>query len=246
VRSDLRHAAVREDLASGHGGAVIRGEEERYSRDIVRVAYASERSLGDQASDHGVLVARFRQSVEQSGRCGSAGRKNVHADSGTLQIQRPTAGKIADRRLARAVDAESWSSHRARRRSVEDDGPSLPHQGKSLLHGEYRTFDIHAENQVEGRFRDLAQGFEYAEAGVGEQDIEASAAFTNRGKHSIEVGEIRDVTLNCENPVAYFAHRRVELLLATAADKDGRPLRHEAFRGRESDAAVTAGDQRFP
>src|SRR5216683_4723346 len=70
-------------------------------------------------------------------------------------------------------DAESRSSHRGRGRSRKDDGPSFPHQRESLLNREYRTFDIHAENQVEGRFRDSAQGFPRTQAGVGEQHVYA-------------------------------------------------------------------------
>jgi hypothetical protein len=67
----------------------------------------------------------------------------------------------------------------------------------------------------------------------------------NRGEHSIEVGEIRDVTLDCDRAGAYFVNRCVELLAAAAADKDRRTLRNEPFRGRKSDPAVTAGDQRY-
>ena len=148
--SNLRHPAVREDLASSHRPAGVGRQKERYVCDIVRVGHPSERSLLDQASDHGVFLARSRQAVEQTGRCSGAGRKNVHANSGALQVQRPTAGEIADRCLARAVDAEGWSSHRGRGRSREDDGPSVPHQRESVLNREYRTFDIHAEDQIKG------------------------------------------------------------------------------------------------
>src|ERR1700694_6180617 len=83
-----------------------------------------------------------------------------------LRSSAPAADEIADRRLARAVNAEGRRSHRGRRRSREDDGAAVPHQRKSLLHGEDRAFDIHTENKVEGRFRDLAQGLQRTQAGV--------------------------------------------------------------------------------
>jgi hypothetical protein len=39
-----------------------------------------------------------------------------------------------------------------------NDGPAIRHHRNSLLHGEDRAFDVHAVDEVEGRFRDLAQG----------------------------------------------------------------------------------------
>ena len=55
---------------------------------------------------------------------------------------------------------------------MKDDGPAIPHQRKSLLHGEDRAFAIHAKDEVEGGLRDLAQRLQRAQAGIGEQDVD--------------------------------------------------------------------------
>ena len=77
--------------------------------------------------------------------------------------------------------------------------------------------------------RDLPERNERADAGIREQYIESPAPFTNRRKHSIEVGEIGDVTLDSDHSGSDLAHRRVELLLAAAGYINRRALRHEPF-----------------
>ena len=56
--SDLGHAAVHEDFASGHEATFVGREEERHRGRLLWAAHASDWRLSDQARDQRILLSR--------------------------------------------------------------------------------------------------------------------------------------------------------------------------------------------
>src|ERR1700730_13165367 len=115
--SNLSYAAVDEHFAARHETAVVRSEEERDGGNLLRPAYPAQCCFGDQGLDRVFLPNRGEMGFEAlyARRQGRARGEHIDANSGAPQVERPTAGEIADRRLARAVDAEARRARRARR-----------------------------------------------------------------------------------------------------------------------------------
>ena len=91
---------------------------------------------------------------------------------------------------------------------------------------------------------DLAERGELRAAGVGEQDVDPPVLLPHRRVEPIEVGQLRDVALHADRPVADLGDRPVQLLLPAAGDDDLGPLGREPLGRRQADAAVAARDDR--
>jgi hypothetical protein len=86
-----------------------------------------------------------------------------------------------------------------------------------------------------------------ADAGVGEQDVEAAVPLLHRVEQPVEVREVRDVAPHAGDVRADPSYRFIELRLPAARDEDVGPLGDEAPGGSQPDAAVAPGNDRdFP
>ena len=112
------------------------------------------------------------------------------------------------------------------------------------MHREQRALHIDAEHRVEAFLADRAQGFEDADAGVGQENVDAALLGADPLEQAIEVVQLRDVALYGQDAAADLRRRAVQLRLAPAGDDHLRALRREPFGAGQADAAVGAGDDR--
>ena len=78
-------------------------------------------------------------------------------------------------------------------------------------------------------FGDGAKGNKFANAGVGENDVDSPLLFRNGLVKTIKVGEFGNVALHARNVAADGLYGLVEFLLAAARDEDIGALFHEEF-----------------
>src|SRR3989441_3468835 len=247
LRSDLGHAAVDEQLDAGDVAAVVRRQEQRGLRDLVRVAHPTQRNRPDHVLLELLDLLLAQPQAVEARRVDRTRADRVDADLAGLEIDRPAPRERPHRRLGRAVHAEALEALGAGDRRVQDDRPAVPEERQRLLHGEEQTLDVAAERRVEVLLGDRAQRRERAAAVIGEADVEPAFLSPHRLVQTVQVRELRHVALNAGGPLADLLHRGVELVRAAAGDEDVRAFLREPARGREADAAVaTRDDGDFP
>src|SRR5258708_39564020 len=89
--------------------------------------------------------------------------------------------------------------------------------------------------------REVCQGSEFADAGIGDQDINLSLRLHGLVE-AIEVLQFRDVTLNAYDVAADRLHGLVKLLLAAARYEDKSAFVDEALRRGETYSRGAAGN----
>ena len=78
-------------------------------------------------------------------------------------------------------------------------------------------------------FGDGTKGNKFANAGIGENNIESAFHVGNRLVKTIKIGEFGNVALNARNVGADCLHRFVEFLLPAAGNEDIGTLLDEKF-----------------
>ena len=86
-------------------------------------------------------------------------------------------------------------------------------------------------------------GGQRQEAGVGEQDVEASLLTLYGGEQPVEVRQVRDVAPHAGYVLTDLPHRLIEFCLAAAGDEDISPFVYELFCRGEANATVAAGNE---
>src|SRR6202790_2765108 len=146
-----------------------------------------------------------------------------------LQICSPGSRQRADCSLTRGVDAEGCATLNARDGAVENDRATIPQERQCLLHRKQRSPYIDVEQLVEMLFGDGPKGNKFANAGVGENNIDSPLHLRDGLVETIKVGRIGNVSLNARNVAADCLYGLVEFLLATARDEDVGALFDEKF-----------------
>src|SRR5882757_11100233 len=91
-------------------------------------------------------------------------------------------------------------------------------------------------------FGDGAKRDKFANAGVGENNVDSPLHLRDRLVKTIQVGEFGDVTLNTRNIAADCFHGLVEFLLAAAGDEDVGTFFHEKPCRSQPNSFCAAGD----
>src|SRR6266576_1573366 len=91
-------------------------------------------------------------------------------------------------------------------------------------------------------FRDRAKGNKFANAGVGENNIDSPFHPGDGIVKTIKVSQLGNVSLNPRNVGADCLHGLVEFLLAAARDEDIGTLFDEKFSSSQPNAFCAAGD----
>src|SRR6266446_724019 len=91
-------------------------------------------------------------------------------------------------------------------------------------------------------FGDGPKGNKFADAGVGENNIDSSFHLSDGLVKTIKVSQLGNVTLNSRNVGADCLHGLVEFLLAAARDEDIGTLSHEELCRGESNPFCPASD----
>src|SRR6266481_2041471 len=245
--SDLRHAAVHEELDPADEAAVVRGEEEHGLRDLIWAAHAAKRHGVDDLLLEVLDLLPGQPQIVVARRVDRSGADGVNADPALLEVDGPGAREGADGGLGRAVDTEGLHPLRSGDRRVQDDRAAIPEERQGLLHREEESLDVDAEGPVEVRLGDRPERRELAGSGVGEEDVDAALFLLHHGVQAIEVGELRDVALDGGGVRADLPRRHVELGLTAPGDEDVSALLGEPLGGGEADSAIAPGDDRdFP
>src|SRR5260370_36859837 len=87
-----------------------------------------------------------------------------------------------------------------------------------------------------------SRGNKFANAGVGENNIDWSLHLSDGLVKTIKVGKFSNVPLNARNVAADCLHGLVEFLLAAARDEDIGTLFDEKFSSSQPNPFCTAGD----
>src|SRR6266849_9469141 len=137
-----------------------------------------------------------------------------------LQICSPGSHQRADCSLTRGVDAEGCSTLNTRDGAVENDRATVLQERQCLLHRKQRSPYIDVEQLVEMLFGDCPEGNKFANASVGENNIDSPLYLRDGLVETIKVVQFGNVSLNARNVAADCLYGLVEFLLATARDKD--------------------------
>src|SRR4029077_5358215 len=92
-------------------------------------------------------------------------------------------------------------------------------------------------------FGDGPKGNKFANAGVGENNIDSPLHLSDGLVETIEVGQFGNVSLNTRNVAADCLHSLVEFLLATACDENIRTLLGEELGRGQPNPFGAAGDE---
>src|SRR5467141_4954131 len=91
-------------------------------------------------------------------------------------------------------------------------------------------------------FGDGPKGNKFADAGIGENNIDSPLHLRNRLVKTIKVSQLGNVSLNSRNVRADCLHGLVEMLLAAARDEDIGTLFDEPLCGSKPNPFCPAGD----
>src|SRR5260221_9368162 len=91
-------------------------------------------------------------------------------------------------------------------------------------------------------FGDSPKRNKFANAGVGENDVDSPVLFRDSLVKTIKVGEFGNVALHARNVAADCLYGLVEFLLAAARDEDMGTFFHEKLCRGEPNSFCAAGD----
>src|SRR5882724_9571630 len=186
LRSDLCRAAVHVQLGAGDEAGIVRREDDDGLGELVR---ATEAAHDNGRGEHLHVVGVGEGPVEERGVDG-AWTDDVDPNASSLEVRGPRAREGAYGGFRGRVDAEGREALDVGDGGVQDDGSAVGHQRKSLLHREQDALDVDVEGGVEMLFGDGAEGDEIAEAGVGEDEVEASLVVADLRVDPVKVGKL--------------------------------------------------------
>src|SRR5580658_112750 len=159
-----------------------------------------------------------------------------------FEIRSPGAHERTDRRFAGCVNSEGRSAFYARDGTRKNDGAAIVQEGQSFLNREECALYIDIEQLVKMFFGDVAEGDEFADAGVGEDNIDSALHFADCLVETIKISHFGDVSLNTRRIAADCLHGLVEFLLAAPCDEDIGTFFDEQFCSSQSNPFCSAGD----
>ena len=104
------------------------------------------------------------------------------------------------------------------------------------------AFYIDVDQLVEMFFGDVAERDEFADAGVGEDNIDSSLHFADCLVKKIKIGHFGDVSPDTDRIGTDGLHGLIEFLLATPRDEDMRAFLNEQFCSCQPNTFCSAGD----
>src|SRR5258708_1864384 len=110
------------------------------------------------------------------------------------------------------------------------------------LQRKQRSPYIDIEQLVEMLFGDGPEGNKFANAGIGENNIDSPLHLSDGLIETIKVGQFGNVSLNARNVAADCLYGLVEFLLAAARDEDIGALFDEKLCRSQSNPFCAAGD----
>src|SRR6202451_1931312 len=137
-----------------------------------------------------------------------------------FEIGRPGTHERTNRRLAGCVNTKGSSALYTRDGTRKNDGAAIVQEGQSFLNREECALYIDIEELVKMFFGDVAEGDEFADAGVGEDNIDSPLHFADCLVKKVKIGHFGNVALNTGRIGTDGLHSLVEFLLAAPRDED--------------------------
>src|SRR5580658_3654696 len=113
-----------------------------------------------------------------------------------FQIRSPGAHERTDRRFAGCVNAEGSGAFYTRDGTRKNDGAAIVQEGQSFLNREECALDVDIEQLVKMFFGDVAEGDEFANTGVGENNIDSSLHLSDCLVEMIKIAHLGNVAPN--------------------------------------------------
>src|SRR3984957_8038943 len=159
-----------------------------------------------------------------------------------FQIRSPGADERTDSRFAGCVNAEGRGAFYTRDGTRKNDGAAIVQEGQSFLNREECALYVDIEQLVEMFFGDVGEGDEFADASVGEDNINSSLHLSDCLVEKVKIGHFGNVALNTGRIGTDCLHRLIELLLAAPRDENISAFIDEQFCRCQSNPFCSAGD----
>src|SRR5580700_3915505 len=159
-----------------------------------------------------------------------------------FEIRGPGAHERTNRRLAGCVNAKGSSALYTRNGTRKNDGAAIVQEGQSFLNREECALYVDIEQLVEMFFGDVGEGDEFANAGVGEDNIDASLHFSDSLVEMIKIGHLGNVAPNAGRIGTDCLNGLVELLLAAPRDENISAFIDEQFCRCQPNPFCSASD----
>src|ERR1700755_1600678 len=232
---NLHHATVHKELDTGYIACILRGEEDDYFRNLVRMTHAAKGNRPHHPSlQPSCLFLILREPVDSW--CVNRPRAyDIDANLAVFEFVCPCAGKGTDSRLGGAIDAERRHTFDGNNIGIKHNVCAVGHERKSLLHGEKNTLHVGVEGLVEVFFGDLIDGGKLTSSCIGEQSIDVPELLLDLGEELVEVCEFAGVRLDTGCARADLLDGGVEHFLATAGNDNFWAFRNEPLCGSKTD-----------
>src|SRR5579859_615465 len=159
-----------------------------------------------------------------------------------LQVRSPGSNERTDCSLTRGVDAEAGSPFNTRDRAIENDGGPILQKRQCLLHRKERSFYIDVEEFVEMLLGDGLKGNKFANARIGENNIDLPLRLRDGFVKTVEVGHFGNVSLHARDAAPNCFYGLVEFFLPAPGDKDERTLLDEKVCRSQTNPFRAPGD----
>ena len=224
----------------------VGGEEQGRAGDVIADPHLRPRLTGGEDVLELLGFAAMGERREDE-----AGQDGVDADPVLREFHRRALGEADHRGLGGGVDDRPRIPRQARDRRGVDDYTAvalLLEYARAVLHAEKHALGQHVEGVVERLDRDLGDGADgTADAGIVEQDVEATEVVERAFQHRFDVSFLGDVGLDEARALAMalgFSHLHGlgAGLRVVIGDHDIRAFGEETQHGRASHATCTTGD----
>src|SRR5207249_6934551 len=166
----------------------------------------------------------------------------VHANAALLQVRGPCPRERTHGGFGGAINTrrQPFTGDDGR---IQDDGGTIRHERKRLLHREQEAFHIDVEDRVIVLLSDLAEGGIRRDAGIREHNIEPALLPLDSCEEAIKIAKVRHVSLYAAHISFDLLDRRSQLRITTPRDEDVRAFAHKQLGRREANAAIAASDE---
>src|SRR5580693_5799662 len=159
-----------------------------------------------------------------------------------FEIGRPGTHERTNRRLAGCVNTKGSSALYTRDGTRKNDGAAIVQEGQSFLNREECALDVDIEQLVEMFFGDVGEGDEFANTGVGENNIDSSLHLSDCLVEKVKIGHLGNVALNTGRIGADCLQGLIELLLAAPRDEHISTFIDEQLCGCQPNPFCSASD----
>ena len=221
---------------------VVGSKEGDTLRDLLRRAEAFERHTRQDAGRNSIQRFFVHAHLAEDRRRDRAGTDDVDADATACEFDGQSLRQAVERGFAGGVDACAGHAEVNRHRRGQHDGRPVRHQGQRAVDGEVSPLEIDVRNLIEHGFGRVADGQEFANARVDEEDVHATNLLPDLGESAVEIGHAPDIGRHAQRVAADFHGRLRDGFRVAPDDDDPRAELFKFLRGGEADAAVAAGD----